>query len=129
MRMTARNVLASAPFGRFLLIPVVLASLLAASCSKGAADQPAGGAEAGGRGGGGRGGRGGGGPVPVVTAHSEVKAMPVTIPAVGTAEPLVTVQVRSQVTGQLGQVHFAEGQEVRKGDAAGSEKSGSATMK
>jgi len=42
--------------------------------------------------------------------------MPVTIPAVGTAEPLVTVQVRSQVTGQLGQVHFAEGQEVRKGD-------------
>ena len=42
--------------------------------------------------------------------------MPVTIPAVGTAEPLVTVQVRAQVTGQLGQVHFAEGQEVRKGD-------------
>jgi len=42
--------------------------------------------------------------------------MPVTIPAVGTAEPLVTVQLRAQVTGQLGQVNFAEGQEVRKGD-------------
>jgi multidrug efflux system membrane fusion protein len=42
--------------------------------------------------------------------------MPVTIPAVGTAEPLVTVQVRAQVTGQLSRVHFTEGQSVRKGD-------------
>jgi len=42
--------------------------------------------------------------------------MPVTIPAVGTAEPLVTVQVRAQVTGQLSRVHFREGQDVNKGD-------------
>jgi len=54
--------------------------------------------------------------VPVVTAHSVAKEMPVTLPAVGTAEPLVTVQVRAQVTGQLSRVHFAEGQEVRQGD-------------
>jgi len=39
----------------------------------------------------------------------------VTIPAVGTAEALQTVQVRAQVTGQLSDVHFSEGQEVRKG--------------
>ena len=116
MRMTACNLPVSARFGRFVIVPIVLASLMAASCSKGAADQPAAGGEAGGRGGGGRAGRGGGGPVPVVTAHSEVKAVPVTIPAVGTAEALVTVQVRAQVTGQLSQVNFAEGQEVRKGD-------------
>ena len=43
------------------------------------------------------------------------KAVPVTIPAVGTAEALQTVQVRAQVTGQLSGIHFAEGQELRKG--------------
>ena len=59
--------------------------------------------------------RGGGGPVPVVTANVEKRSVPVTIPAVGTAEPLSTVQVRAQVTGQLSGILFAEGQEVRKG--------------
>jgi len=44
------------------------------------------------------------------------KAVPVTIPAVGTAEPVTTVQIRAQVTGQLSQVHFREGQDVRKGE-------------
>jgi multidrug efflux system membrane fusion protein len=70
---------------------------------------------AGGRPGGGGGRRGGGGPVPVVTAKAERKAVPVVIPAVGTAEPLATVQIRAQVTGQLSQVLFAEGEPVRKG--------------
>src|SRR4051794_30934482 len=56
------------------------------------------GARAGGAGGG---RRGGGGPVPVVTAKAQSKSVPVTIPAVGTAEALSTVQVRAQVTGQL----------------------------
>jgi len=53
--------------------------------------------------------------VPVVTTHSVSKAVPVTIPAVGTAEPLATVQIRAQVTGQLSAIHFTEGQEVKKG--------------
>src|SRR5829696_5184295 len=73
----------------------------------------AGGASGARAGGGGR--RGGGGPVPVVTAKAQSKSVPVNIPAVGTAEPLSTVQVRAQVTGQLSTVHFAEGQSVRKG--------------
>ena len=68
---------------------------------------------AGGTGGGGR--RGGGGPVPVVTAKVQTKSVPVTIPAVGTVEPLQTVQIRAQTTGQLSAMHFAEGQDVRKG--------------
>lgn len=66
-----------------------------------------------GKGGGRRGG--GGGPVPVLTAKVQAKSVPVTIPAVGTAEPLTTVQVRAQVTGQLAEVNFAEGQDVKKG--------------
>jgi multidrug efflux system membrane fusion protein len=93
------------------------------SCSRSGGDgaspaatqsDPSGGS-AGGRGGGGRGGRGGGGPVPVTTAAVVKKSIPVTIPAVGTAEALQTVQVRAQVTGQLSDVHFSEGQEVTKG--------------
>src|SRR6478609_11963048 len=119
MPMTVRSRVFAASSGRLLIVPALLASLVATSCSKGSAGQPAAAGEAAGRGGGGgRGGgrAGGGGPVPVVTAHSVTKPMPVTIPAVGTAEPLVTVQIRAQVTGQLSRVNFAEGQEVRKGD-------------
>lgn len=51
----------------------------------------------------------------MVTAPVVSKAVPVTIDAVGTAEAFTTVQIRSQVTGQLSAVHFAEGQDVRKG--------------
>ena len=74
---------------------------------------PSGGPNPGGRAGGGR--RGGGGPVPVVTAKAQTKSVPVNIPAVGTVEPLTTVQIRAQVTGQLSAVHFSEGQDVKKG--------------
>ena len=41
--------------------------------------------------------------------------MPVTETAVGTVESISTVQVRSQVTGRLAKVHFAEGEEVKAG--------------
>jgi multidrug efflux system membrane fusion protein len=51
----------------------------------------------------------------VTTAIVAKKPVPVTIPAVGTAEALQSVQVRAQVTGQLSEVHFTEGQEVKKG--------------
>jgi multidrug efflux system membrane fusion protein len=68
------------------------------------------------QGAGGPGGRrGAAGAVPVVTAKVESKSVPVTIPAVGTAEPVSTVQIRPQVTGQLSAVHFAEGQSVTRG--------------
>ncbi len=53
--------------------------------------------------------------MPVVTTHVQSKAVAVTIPAVGTAEAVSSVQIRAQVTGQLSDVHFAEGQEVSKG--------------
>jgi membrane fusion protein, multidrug efflux system len=106
----------------FTLVVFSVISLSFVSCSgqKGAdpstpaAAQGAGGA-AGSRGNGGGRRGGGGGPVPVVTAHAQAKSVPVTIPAVGTAEPLATVQIRAQVTGQLSAVEFSEGQEVKKG--------------
>lgn len=60
-------------------------------------------------------GAGGGGPVPVTLATVADKPIPVTIPTVGTVEAIQTVQIRSQVTGQLSQVLFSEGQEVKQG--------------
>ena len=110
------------PASRLIFIGLIFC-LGAGGCSKSGqtpAQQGAGGAapSAGsGRGAGRAGARGVGGPVPVVTAHAVSKAVPVTIPAVGNAEPVATVQVRSQVTGQLSQIHFREGQDVRKGEA------------
>ena len=91
-------------------LATVALSLPIASCSSPAGTAPAG------EGGPGRGGRGAGGPVPVLTARVERKPVPVTVPAVGTVESFVTVQIRSQVTGQLGTIHFSEGQEVKQGD-------------
>jgi membrane fusion protein, multidrug efflux system len=109
----------------FACASVIAVSVVA--CSKSGADgaspaaaqgQPSGGGAGAGRGAGGAGGRGGrggaGGPVPVTTAFVAKKAIPVTIPAVGSAEALQTVQIRAQVTGQLSEVHFVEGQEVTK---------------
>ncbi len=105
-----------------LALVCLLLAGFSSSCSKEGAPDPQPSGEAGrgggtGRGAGGRGGRGAGGgaPVPVVTTHAVSKAVPVTIPAVGTAEPLATVQIRAQVTGQLSAIHFTEGQDVQKG--------------
>src|SRR5205823_14697727 len=44
------------------------------------------------------------------------KDVPLLIRAIGAVEPIESVQVRSQVAGQLLQVHFREGGEVKKGD-------------
>jgi multidrug efflux system membrane fusion protein len=95
----------------FVLATGLFLLFVTACSSQKAAEPAAGGAAAGA---GGRGGRGGGS-VPVVTGRVQKKAIPVLIPAVGTAEALATVQVRAQVTGQLSTIHFREGQEIRKG--------------
>ena len=105
---------------KFIVLGLFCLSFVACSGQKAADNSGQGGAQAARGGGGGanaRGGgrRGGGGPVPVVTAKVQTKSVPVNIPAVGTAEAMSTVQIRGQVTGQLSQVHFGEGQDVKKG--------------
>jgi multidrug efflux system membrane fusion protein len=55
-------------------------------------------------------------PAPVSVARVEQKPMPVEIRAIGNVEAFATVAVRSQVDGQLIEVRFREGQEVKKGD-------------
>jgi multidrug efflux system membrane fusion protein len=53
--------------------------------------------------------------VPVKTGKVEQRAEPLLIGAIGSIQPYSTVSVKSEVGGQLMGVHFAEGQEVRKG--------------
>jgi multidrug efflux system membrane fusion protein len=55
-------------------------------------------------------------PVAVATASAIRGDMPVAIPALGTVTPLATVTVKTQISGQLTQVAFKEGQMVREGD-------------
>jgi multidrug efflux system membrane fusion protein len=65
---------------------------------------------------GGKSSRGPGGPVPVVVAKAEARDVPVEIQAVGNVQAYSAVSIRSQITGQITQVHFKEGQEVKAGD-------------
>jgi multidrug efflux system membrane fusion protein len=57
-----------------------------------------------------------GGAVPARVSQATEKEMAVQIRAIGNAQPYSKVTIRSQITGQLVQVHFQEGQEVKKGD-------------
>src|SRR5262249_32939765 len=59
---------------------------------------------------------GAGGPIPVGTAQAAKSDIPIVIKALGTVTPLATVTVKTQITGQLVQVAFTEGQSVKKGD-------------
>jgi membrane fusion protein, multidrug efflux system len=55
--------------------------------------------------------------VPVRVGTVVQKAVPVQLVNVGTVIPYNTVAVRALVNGEIMQVHFHEGQDVRKGDA------------
>ena len=54
--------------------------------------------------------------MPVGTAPVETADMPVVLNALGTVTPLATVTVKPQISGQLIEVAFKEGQIVKKGD-------------
>jgi multidrug efflux system membrane fusion protein len=54
--------------------------------------------------------------VPVTVATVVQRDIPVQLRAIGNVEPYSTVSVKSQVEGQLAEVHFDEGQPVKQGD-------------
>ncbi len=58
----------------------------------------------------------GGMAVPVSVATAEQKTTPITVRSFGTVEAYANVEIKAQVTGVLMQVHFTEGQMVKKGD-------------
>ena len=89
---------------------LALLALLASACGNNTA-------AAGPGAGGGRGGRGGrgGGDAPVVTAKTTEKDVPVDIAAIGNVEAYAAISIRSQVTGQLQEISFHEGDFVKAG--------------
>ena len=54
-------------------------------------------------------------PAPVVVASVEQRDIPVQIKAIGNVEAYQTVQIRSQVNGQIQKIFFKEGEDVREG--------------
>jgi multidrug efflux system membrane fusion protein len=54
--------------------------------------------------------------VPVTVAKAEQKTVPINLTAIGTAEAFSTVSIKSQVNAILEQVHFKQGDFVKKGD-------------
>ena len=54
-------------------------------------------------------------PAPVVVAKVELRDIPVQITAIGNVEAYQTVQIRSQVNGQIEKIFFKEGDDVRQG--------------
>ena len=75
-----------------------------------------GGAWAGRRPGGAGGGFGMNGPLPVVARTAQKANISVILNGLGTVTPLATVTVHTQISGQLFQVNYKEGQLVNKGD-------------
>jgi multidrug efflux system membrane fusion protein len=54
--------------------------------------------------------------VPVTAADATERPVPLDIRAIGSVQAFTTVGVKSQVAGQIMQVHFTEGRDVRQGD-------------
>lgn len=54
--------------------------------------------------------------IPVLTAEVVRKPVPITLRAIGNVLPQTTVLLKPQVTGQISQIHFIEGQDVKQGD-------------
>jgi membrane fusion protein, multidrug efflux system len=58
----------------------------------------------------------GGAAIPVGTATVAKGDIPIVLKALGTVTPLANVTIKTQITGQLQQVAFTEGQVIKKGD-------------
>jgi membrane fusion protein, multidrug efflux system len=56
------------------------------------------------------------GPVPVLISQAVLKTVPIQLHAIGTVEAYSTVSIRSQIDGKIAEIHFHEGQDVKKGD-------------
>ena len=101
----------------FAIIGVVLVVIGWWSCHRsGSSDQSSSANGRGGQSGRPGGAMGGGGPVPVVAGNVEQKDMPIYLDGLGTVQAFNTVTVRTRVDGQLNQVLFTEGQDVKTGD-------------
>ncbi|HEX7549226.1 MAG TPA: efflux RND transporter periplasmic adaptor subunit [Candidatus Methylomirabilis sp.] len=54
--------------------------------------------------------------VPVIIDTAVSKSVPIQIKAIGTVQAYASVTLKSQLDGEVARIHFAEGQEIKKGD-------------
>lgn len=92
---------------------MIVAVAFSSGCGEKAAADPA---ATGGGGGKGGGRKGGGGDVPVTVATASQKNVPVEVQVIGNVEAYSTITVKAQVGGELNNVHFREGDFVKKND-------------
>ena len=102
--------------GDYLIICVFCSfALLSSGCSKsGTTAEASAQGKGGGPGGGGR-GRGSDGPVSVLVGKATSRDVPIQAEVIGNVEASSTVMLRPQISGQLTEAHFEEGQFVKKG--------------
>ncbi|HUJ23312.1 MAG TPA: efflux RND transporter periplasmic adaptor subunit [Bryobacteraceae bacterium] len=55
-------------------------------------------------------------PVPVTVAAALQKDIPIQLRLIGNVESYASIPVKAQISGELVQIHFTEGQDVHKGD-------------
>jgi membrane fusion protein, multidrug efflux system len=55
-------------------------------------------------------------PAPVLVGKAEQKTVPVMITTIGNVEAYNTVSIKSQVNGPVTEIHFRDGQDVKKGE-------------
>ena len=55
-------------------------------------------------------------PVPVTVAVATLQDVPIYLTGLGTVQAMFSIDIQAQVDGQLQQVLFTEGQQVKKGD-------------
>ncbi len=55
-------------------------------------------------------------PTPVTVAEAQARDIPIQVRQIGSVEPVAVIAVKAQISGELKQVFFKEGQEVKKGD-------------
>jgi multidrug efflux system membrane fusion protein len=113
-------------FRPLFLVPLLAVALIATLWWVNHSQEVPGAGQRGGGGGGFGGGGGGGmhrgfggnsnGPLPVIALPAEIGDINIFINGLATVTPLVTDVIRTQVSGQLVQVNFQEGQLVKKGD-------------
>jgi multidrug efflux system membrane fusion protein len=97
----------------FFYLAIIVAVAFSSGCGEKATVDAATGGSGGGKGGG---RKGGGGDVPVTVATAAQKNVPVEIQVIGNVEAYSTITVKAQVGGELTNVHFSEGDFVKKND-------------
>jgi membrane fusion protein, multidrug efflux system len=54
-------------------------------------------------------------PTPVTIAQAQARDIPIQVRQIGSVEPVAVIAVKAQISGELKQVFFREGQEIKKG--------------